>query len=348
MTVNGETVLSHALRSLVDIRPTQLIVTAPEDQLAEVQAIADTFVWPRTEVRVVVGGVTRQDSVGLALKHVSAPNVLVHDAARCFTPSGLFRRVLAEVERSQSGVIPVNPVSDTIKQVRDGVVLQTLPRAELAAVQTPQGFPTALLRAAHQTADRDFTDDAALAEASGQVIRVVAGEPDARKITTPADLSSRAERRVGTGMDSHRFSDSGALVLGCVDWPGFPSLLGHSDGDAAAHALVDALLSAAGLGDLGAQFGVDRPEYAGASGERFLLEAARMLSDRGWKIENGSLQIMADLPKIAPRRLELEERLSAILEAPISVAATTTDGLGFLSDARGVGAVATALIRRQS
>lgn len=323
-------------------------MTSPEDQVAEIQSIVDSFDWPRTEVRVIVGGVTRQDSVGLALQLVTVPNVLVHDAARCFTPSALFERVLSEVVRSQSGVIPVNPVADTIKQVRDGVVLHTLPRSELAAVQTPQGFPTAVLRAVHDVADRDFTDDAALAEAFGHVIRVVPGEPAARKLTTAADLSAIADRRVGVGMDSHRFGDSGTLLLACVEWTGFPSLLGHSDGDAAAHALVDAMLSAAGLGDIGAQFGVDRPGYAGASGERFLVEASRLLTNLGWRLENASLQIMADLPKIAPRRLALEERLSGILEAPVSVAATTTDGLGFLSDARGVGAVATALIRRQS
>lgn len=348
VTINGETVLSHALRSLVDLRPTQLIVTAPEEQVAAVQGVVDSFGWSRTEVRVVAGGVTRQDSVGLALQHVTASNVLVHDAARCFTPSALFLRVLAEVERSHCGVIPVNPVTDTIKQVRDGVVLQTLPRSELAAVQTPQGFPTELLRAAHDNANRDFTDDAALAEATGLTIRVVSGEPTARKITTPADLNSLADRRVGIGMDSHRFGDTGTLRLACTEWPGFPSLLGHSDGDAAAHALVDAMLSAAALGDIGSQFGVDRPEYVGATGERFLSEAASLLARAGWRLENASLQIMADLPKIAPRRLELEERLSAILESPVSVAATTTDGLGFLADARGVGAVATALVRRQS
>jgi 2-C-methyl-D-erythritol 4-phosphate cytidylyltransferase/2-C-methyl-D-erythritol 2,4-cyclodiphosphate synthase len=239
-------------------------------------------------------------------------------------------------------------VADTIKQVRDGVVVQTLPRSELAAVQTPQGFPTALLRSVHEKADRDFTDDAALLEASGHPIRVVPGEAAGRKLTTPADLNAIADRRVGVGMDSHRYGDSGALQLGCLEWQGFPQLLGHSDGDAAAHALVDALLSAAGLGDIGSQFGVDRPDYAGATGERFLVEASKLLAERGWRLENASLQLMADLPKIAPRRLQLEERLSAILEAPVAVAATTTDGLGFLSDARGVGAVATALVRRQS
>ena len=348
MTVNGDSVVSHSLKSIVDLRPTQLIVTAPQNQQGEIQAIVDSFNWPRTEVRVVAGGVTRQDSVGIALRQVTAPNVLVHDAARCFTPSALFVRVLAEVVNSGCGVIPVNPVADTIKQVRDGVVVQTLPRSELAAVQTPQGFPTALLRSAHETADRDFTDDAALLEASGHPIRVVPGEAAAGKLTTPADLNAIADRRVGVGMDSHRYGDSGTLQLGCLEWQGFPELLGHSDGDAAAHALVDALLSAAGLGDIGSQFGVDRPDYAGAKGERFLVEASKLLAERGWRLENASLQLMADLPKIAPRRLQLEERLSAILEAPVAVAATTTDGLGFLSDARGVGAVATALVRRQS
>jgi len=127
-----------------------------------------------------------------------------------------------------------------------------------------------------------------------------------------------------------------------------PQLAGHSDGDSVAHAIVDALLSAASLGDIGSNFGVDRAEYAGASGERFLQETLNLLAGIGLAPSNVAVQIVAEKPKVSPRRQEMEQRLSEIIGAPVSVLATTTDGLGFLADSRGIAAVATALVRSQS
>jgi 2-C-methyl-D-erythritol 4-phosphate cytidylyltransferase/2-C-methyl-D-erythritol 2,4-cyclodiphosphate synthase len=134
-------------------------------------------------------------------------------------------------------------------------------------------------------------------------------------------------------------------VLGCLVWPELPKLEGHSDGDSIAHAIVDSLLSAAGLGDIGSNFGVDRPEFAGASGEVFISETLKLIAARGFSVENVSVQVIADKPKIGPRRNELEARLSGVVGARVSVGATTTDGLGFLADSRGVAAVATALLK---
>ena len=344
--ISEATILEHALSVITNLKPIQLIIVAPEDHIEVFQEIASRF---DVSAQVVAGGATRQQSVKNGLALVTTPTVLVHDAARCFTPTAVFEAVDAALIQAKS-VVPGLPVTDTIKQLEGDTVLKTLDRSTLVAVQTPQGFEVASLRKALDEATADFTDEAGLMESAGHTTKVVRGSAKALKVTTPEDLQqfNRPSQRVGIGTDAHQFSDSGELVLGLLTWPELPKLEGHSDGDSVAHAVVDALLTAAGLGDIGSNFGVDRPEFKGASGEVFLNETLRMVSEAGFSVSNVSVQIVGDKPKVGPRRAELEKRLSEVLNAPVSVAATTTDGLGFLSDARGVAAVATALLAQRS
>lgn len=161
-------------------------------------------------------------------------------------------------------------------------------------------------------------------------------------------MSGTPDLRVGTGVDVHAHDPAAPLRLAGLDWPGEPGLSGHSDGDAVCHAIVDALLSAAGLGDIGELVGVDRPEAAGAASTGFVAQAVERLAAAGWQPINVSVQIVGRRPRFAPRRAEAEARMSELVGAPVSLGATTTDGLGFTGRGEGIAAIATALIVRGS
>jgi 2-C-methyl-D-erythritol 4-phosphate cytidylyltransferase/2-C-methyl-D-erythritol 2,4-cyclodiphosphate synthase len=346
-----KTLVEHAVAALAPVAHL-IIVTAPagfEDKFKEL--LGD-------QVTVITGGVLRSDSIRIALEKI--PNnyefVLVHDAARAIASTELANNIVSELVKGEQAVIPALDVVDTIKEVDAGGYVRSTPdRSTLRAVQTPQGFVKSVLAHAHSSAE-DATDDAALVEAIGIKVKVIAGEERALKITTKSDLTRAAqillpntekEIRVGIGTDAHAFSadSSRKLWLAGLLWDGEVGVDGHSDGDVAAHAICDALLSATNLGDLGSNFGVSDPKYAGASGSTLLTETLNKVTNAGFEIQNVAVQIVGNRPKIGPRRADAIAALSkALAGAAVSVSATSTDGLGFTGEGKGLSAIATALI----
>lgn len=363
--LDDQTILRHALDGVFAGPLAQVIVVAPEALVGDALTDALAAAGDRHDlVSVVAGGETRQQSVAAGLHAVWADveRVLVHDAARALTPTAVFERVVAALEAGHDAVLPVLPVVDTIKRVDAGSVVEAIDRSTLAAAQTPQGFLRRVIDAAYAEASADHTDDAALVQAGGVRVWTVAGDERAFKITTPADLErartllapvpgsaasaagTTALPRVGVGTDVHAFGATGVLWLAGLEWPGEQALHGHSDGDAVAHAIVDAVLAAAGLGDIGTHFGTDQPEYAGAHAAAFLARTRQLVDEAGFTIGNVSVQVQANRPRFAARRAEAEAALSGALGAPVAVSATTTDGLGFTGAGEGVAAFAVAVV----
>ena len=349
--IAGRTLIEHAVANMAPIA-NQIIVAAPaayEEQFRKLLG---------TDVTVVTGGLTRTQSVKKALKHVDKENefILVHDAARPLASTDLAMRVIDSLRAGEKAVIPGIAVTDTIKRIdKNNYVTRTYPRPDLRAIQTPQGFKRKVLIKAHDTRD-DVTDDAGLVEKQGVEVKVIVGEERALKITTMQDLEAAQrllipefnnQMRVGIGTDAHAFSldPTREMWLGGLFWPGEIGADGHSDGDVAAHAICDALFIAAAIGDLGSNFGISDPAYAGASGSQLLAECLLKVNAAGYSIGNVAVQIVGNRPKISPRRAEIITALSKALRgASVSVSATTTDGLGFTGEGRGLAAIATALL----
>jgi 2-C-methyl-D-erythritol 4-phosphate cytidylyltransferase/2-C-methyl-D-erythritol 2,4-cyclodiphosphate synthase len=352
----GKSLLEHSVfRALATENLKQLIIAVPESHLTQTLEFEKQLSSQGVDIRVVVGGATRQQSVSecLAVLAGGVDIVLVHDSARSLASTELFNRVAQAVFENQIGVIPALHVADTIKRYKGDVIQETIERSDLVRAQTPQGFPASVLVAAHVGATQEFTDDAALIQSIGGTVMMIEGEEQAMKITTAEDFERAqtyllAHARTGIGSDAHRYSEdkTKTLYLGGLEWPGELALEGHSDGDVISHAIVDSLLSAANLGDIGSNFGVDRPEYSGASGEVFLKATLDLLKEQNFEPVNVSVQLIGNRPKLAPRRLEVETHLGAIIGAPVSVSATTTDGMGFLGSDEGLAAVATSLVRK--
>jgi len=352
--LDGISLIERAFAALSKVVE-EIVITAPAGYEEQFRQIVGE------SAKVITGGVLRSDSVNLALNALSpsVKYVLVHDAARALATSDLAARVLQELESGAAAVIPALNVVDTIKEVdRDGYVRSTPDRAALRAVQTPQGFELSVLRRAHE-ASADATDDAALVEALGIKVKTIAGEARAMKITNPEDLAVAvtylrnldSQFRVGIGTDAHAFSSdpSRQLWLGGILWRDVVGVDGHSDGDVAAHAICDALFSATGLGDLGSNFGTSDPKYSGASGVTLLQETLARVTAAGYAIQNVAVQIVCNKPKIGSRRSEAIAALSQALGgAPVSVTATSTDGLGFTGEGKGISAIATALVQNRN
>jgi 2-C-methyl-D-erythritol 4-phosphate cytidylyltransferase/2-C-methyl-D-erythritol 2,4-cyclodiphosphate synthase len=345
--LGDKTLIGHAIAHLAPV-VNQIVITAPAGYEDQIRTIAGEG------ITVVTGGATRSESVRLGLEAVDSSTdfVLVHDAARSLASTDLARSVIAALEAGDVAVIPGMSEVDTVKVVDEsGYVTTTPERSNLRKVQTPQGFAYSVLQAAHASG-ADATDDAVLVAEAGHKVLIIAGEERAMKITTPSDLATAMNFiggahtfRSGVGTDAHAFGEGRELWLAGLMWPGEVGVDGHSDGDVAAHAICDALFAATGTGDLGSNFGTSRPEYAGASGSQLLAETVKIVTAAGYSISNVSVQIIGNRPRIGARRAEAISAISTALGgAPVSILATTTDGMGLTGEGKGIAAIASALV----
>jgi len=305
---------------------------------------------------VVPGGAQRQDSVraGLEALAAHAPDVvLVHDGARPVIPADTVPALLAALQRAP-GAIPAVPVADTLKRGQDGRIVATVPRDGLFRAQTPQGFRYPDLLAAHRAGIAGATDDAALLEAVGKEVLLVAGSDDNIKLTYPEDaarleriLAGRFFPRTGTGFDVHVFAEGRKLFLCGIEVPHEKGLAGHSDADVGIHALCDAIYGALADGDIGRHFPPSQDQWKDRDSAHFLRHAAERVAQYGGVIANVDVTLICERPKITPHAPAMRTRLAELLEVDVSrvsVKATTTEKLGFTGRGEGIAAQAVATV----
>ncbi|MEZ5669233.1 MAG: bifunctional 2-C-methyl-D-erythritol 4-phosphate cytidylyltransferase/2-C-methyl-D-erythritol 2,4-cyclodiphosphate synthase [Alphaproteobacteria bacterium] len=358
----GATVLGRALDAFLaaPLVDTVRVVIHPDDAALYRAAAAG-----RAVAAPVAGGASRQQSVRAGLEALAADPpalVLIHDAARPFVGQATIAQVIGALA-VDDGAIAAVPVADTLKQAgADGMVAATRDRAGLWQAQTPQGFRFPAILAAHRAAaGRDLTDDAAVAEAAGIAVRLVPDRRDNFKITTADDLARArllaggsgggVDVRCGHGFDTHRLIEDAArpLMLCGVAVPGALALAGHSDADVGLHALTDALLGAAGRGDIGQHFPPSDPRWQGAPSATFLRHAADIARAEGFAIAHADVTVICERPKVGPHRDAMRAAIAALLAiAPerVSVKATTTERLGYTGRGEGIAALASATLVR--
>ena len=358
LDIGGEAVIARSARAFAGLAEALVVVARAEDEAA-IRALLEA----RGIGAVIAhGGGTRQESVwnGLQALPEGCDRVLIHDGARCLVDEGTIRRAMASVEACGTGVAAI-PAVDTIKQAdAEGYVTGTPDRATLRAMQTPQGFDVALIRRAHEAALRDGfigTDDAALVERLGVPVRLTEGSRRNIKLTTPEDIAMAEallgretplpRLRIGQGYDVHRLVPGRALVLCGVTVPHTLGLDGHSDADVALHALMDAMLGAMALGDIGRHFPDTDERYRGISSMKLLAHVAGLLRENRARVVNADVTIVAQKPKLLPYVPQMRQNVAQALGLPldrVNVKATTTERLGFEGQEEGISAQAVCMV----
>ena len=368
LEVAGATILTHTISRFVACSDIGLIVVAlSADKL-------ETFRYPAQTkpVLYVEGGAERSDSIYNALQAAASyqPEIVaVHDAVRPFVTPAQISAVIAKARVTGAAMLAL-PATDTIKEVENGLIVRTHDRRRIYRAQTPQAFRYELLQQANAQAraaglsSAAATDDALLVEQLGHPIAVVEGSPNNIKITTPEDLSI-AERlfeqmtnpqsairnpqsRVGIGNDIHRLVEGRKLILGGIEIPFEKGLLGHSDADSLSHAITDAILGAAGLGDIGTHFSDKDPRWQGADSQMFLRQAYELAQTHGYRIANVDATIQAEKPKMAPHLPAMRSRLCATLgldESQINLKAKTNETLDAIGCGEAIAAQAVVLLQ---
>ena len=359
--LGGETVLHRSIRAF-DQCPQigEIVLVAGKNRaFVEQQAVGCT-----KPVQIVAGGATRAESAKNGVLAAHGELVAVHDAARPFVSPAVIAAVLEAAARCGAAA-PAVPVKDTIKQAVPGdgktvpeacLVHSTPDRSTLYAVQTPQCFDRTQYLAALQELDAEkarlVTDDCSLFELTGRSVQLTQGDYANLKITTREDLPRPVQKeetrmRIGHGYDVHRLVEGRKLILGGVEIPFEKGLLGHSDAEVLAHAVMDAVLGAAARGDIGQHFPDNDPAYAGADSLELARHVAHILSEHGYRVENIDATILCQRPKLAPHIPAMRANLAAAFGLPVdavSVKATTEEHLGFTGEGLGIAAHAVALI----
>ena len=344
----GKPVLRHSVEALLAAGAAPLVVILPErGEDAAAAALQGLAGW-----QAVRGGETRQQSVANGLEHIArADRVLIHDAARPDLPRSVIARLLAALD-DHAGAIPVLPVVDSLALDENGMMAGTGDREALRRVQTPQAFRYAEIRAAHAGWQGSLPagDDAQVLRAAGGTVALVEGDERLKKLTYAEDfMGDRLPVRIGSGYDVHKLEVGEELWLGGIRIEHDKGLAGHSDADVALHAIVDALLGAIGDGDIGSHFPPSDPQWKGASSDRFLAHAAKLVAEAGYRAGNVDLTIICEAPRIGHYRDAMRGRIAALLGtdiAAISVKATTTERLGFTGRGEGIAAQAVATVIR--
>jgi 2-C-methyl-D-erythritol 4-phosphate cytidylyltransferase / 2-C-methyl-D-erythritol 2,4-cyclodiphosphate synthase len=350
----GKPVLRRAVQALADhpaVGNVRVVIGRGQQELAR-EALGGLDVG-----HLIEGGAERSDSVRAGLAMIDSDAVLVHDAARPFCPAEVVDRLLAPLEFFD-GAAPVLAVGDTLARASDRVE-EAINRQGMVRVQTPQAFRLAAIRRAYEAWGGGIpTDETTVARAAGLSVAAVAGDPALEKITTVSDftraeewLASHLTPRTGIGFDVHAFGGAGPIMLGGIEVPSNRGLCGHSDADVVLHAITDALLGAAGLGDIGLHFPPSDPRWKGAASQQFLAHAAALIRERGGVIDHVDCTVICEAPKIGPHRKQMRARIADILrigQPQVSIKATTTEGLGFTGRGEGIAVQAVASIRLET
>ena len=363
LEIGGRSILQRSVEAFLSHpRITDVIVAVPASIAASPPS------WLGT-VRVVTGGDTRQASVANAFDAVALQSqiVLVHDAARPFVTADVISRAIDGAAEHGAAIVAV-PVNDTLKRVAAGgaapLIVETVPREQIYLAQTPQAFHREVLEQAVALGRSgvEGTDEAVLAERAGYRGTIVAGDTSNVKITTPSDLEAARARdqknalatsagRIGIGYDLHKLVDGRPLTLGGVTIPFERGAEGHSDADAACHAVTDAILGAARAGDIGQHYPDTDPRWKGVSSIVLLRDAVTFVRAQGWTVENVDVVIVLERPKLGPHKAAMEQQLAEAIGVPrdaVSVKAKTNEGMDAIGRGEAVAAHAVALLTRRS
>ncbi len=357
MPVIEHSVLTFSRRDDVS----ELVVVTSAESEEQIKVIANKYK-PIKHITVVQGGATRQESVarGVAALCFESELVAIHDGARPLIDDELINRVFEKASQTGAATVGV-PVKDTIKKVVDDVIVDTPQRSTLYITQTPQVFSLSLYKEAiskAKTQGKDYTDDCQLVENCGKSVSMVLGDYRNIKITTPEDvevakafaMQREVNMRIGHGYDVHKFAVDRKLILGGAEIPCEVGLLGHSDADVLAHAVMDSLLGALGQGDIGKHFPDTDERFKGADSMKLMAHVVELADKLGYKVHNIDATVIAQMPKLAPYIDQMAQNIANVCmidKSFVNVKATTEEGLGFTGRKEGISAHCVCIIKQK-